>query len=108
MAGDIFFSKHNWAASSWATFYVLKYLANRVSDVATREMLMELVENNIPMLDLRDCQHAHLVDILADQLPHELPTLEDPELQQKFTALISELVAYAREQQTENRRKNGS
>jgi hypothetical protein len=104
MAGDIFFSKHNWAASSWVTFYVLEYLAARVSDVATQDMLMELVENNIPMLDLRDSEKAQLVDILADTLPQEMPVLNDLELQQNLTALLLELVSYAREQQIENRR----
>lgn len=55
MAGDIFFSKHNWAASSWATFYVFDYLANHAPDASTKKKLSELIENNIPMLDLRDC-----------------------------------------------------
>jgi hypothetical protein len=108
MAGDIFFSKHNWAASSWATFYVLEYLANRVPDAPTKEKLTELVENNIPMLDLRDPQLAQLVDIIADDLPRHVPVLEDSKLQQDLTTLLAELVKYAREQQVENHRSHRS
>ena len=103
MAGDIFFSRHDWAASSWATFYVLRFLADRVSDAATRDELTELIENNIPMLDLGDIKRAPLVDIIADDLPRHMPVLEDIEMQQAFTKLLAELVEYAREQQAENR-----
>lgn len=103
MAGDIFFSRCNWAASSWATFYVLEYLSKRVPDAATRDMLDELVANNIPMLDLRDPHHAELVDILADQLPEDMPILDDKDLQQDLQTLLWELVARAREQQQHDR-----
>ncbi|GFG63240.1 hypothetical protein MKUB_07300 [Mycobacterium kubicae] len=103
MAGNIFFLKNNWTASSWATFYVLQYLANRVADASAREMLTELIENNIPMLDLRGPQFAHLVDLIADDLPGNTPVLDDQLLQQELNALLSELIQYAREQQIENR-----
>ncbi|WP_156689798.1 hypothetical protein [Mycobacterium sp. Marseille-P9652] len=102
MAGTIFFSKRNWSASSWATFHVLEYLSQQAGDPATKDMLDELVANNIPMLDLRDPQHANLVNILADDLPQEMPVLDDKDLQHKLQALLSELVDRAREQQQIN------
>lgn len=104
VAGNIFFSKPNWTASSWVTFYVLEYLASHVSDAPTAQMLRELIENNIPMLDLRDPRLAQLVDIIAGDLPRDMPVLADAKLQHDLTALLAELIEYAREQQAENRR----
>lgn len=103
MAGEIFFSKRNWAASSWVTFYVLEYLASHVPDPAERKELTELVENNIPMLDLRDPRRAQLVNIIADGLPHQMPEVDDPELQKDLSELFGQLIECAQEQQVENR-----
>lgn len=102
MAGMIFFKKHNWPASSWLTFYVMEHLASRVGDITTRENLMELVENNVPMLDLRDPGQAPLVDILLNDFPQHMPVLKDSKYQPDLKALINKLLEYAKEQQEEN------
>lgn len=105
MGGTIFFAQHDWGASSWATRFVLEYLASRVADASTKEMLIELVENHILMLDVSDPQQASLVDIIADELPSHVAHLEDPELRKILwnSTLFEELYRYAREQQDYNR-----
>jgi hypothetical protein len=102
MAGGFSFSKRNWSASSWATFYVMRFLASRVTDASTRENLTELIENNIPMLDLRSPDQAPLVDILANDLPLHAPDIEDKEVQQSLAPVLDELIQCAREQQKAN------
>ena len=102
MAGCIFFTKHNWAVSSWATFYVLNYLASQVPDAATKQELSELVDNNIPLLDLSDPRRSALVDIIANDLPRDMPTMDDPKSREALTSALTELIEYAREQQLAN------
>src|SRR5579875_3147981 len=103
MGGTIFFAQHDWAAPSWATRLVMEYVASRVDDAATKNELIELVENNVLMLDLSDPKQAPLVDILADELPHHTPVLADARYEKLLTELLAELAAYAREQQDYNR-----
>jgi len=102
MAGDIFFTRHHWASSSSTILYVLRYLADRAADAATRDKLTELVENNIPMLDLRDPQLSPLVDIIADELPGYVKSLHDSELRESLTAIFKDLYRFASEQQEYN------
>jgi hypothetical protein len=105
MGGSIFFAQHHWTASGWATRFVLEYLASRVADASTKDALIELVENHILMLDLRDPQRAPLVDIIADELPSHVAALTDVELREILSnsTLFEELYRYAREQQDYNR-----
>jgi hypothetical protein len=102
MAGMIFFNKHNWGASSWLTFYVMEHLASRIGDPATQNQISELVDNNIPMLDLRDPDKAPLVNLIVEDLPKHMPVLKDQTYQPELVALINELVDYAKEQQEQN------
>ena len=105
MGGTIFFAQHDWGGSGWATRFVLEYLASRVADASTKNMLIELVENHILMLDVRDPQQAPLVDIIADELPSHVASLEDEELRGILlnSTLFNELYRYAREQQNYNK-----
>ncbi len=105
MGGTIFFAQHDWGGSGWATRFVLEYLASRVADASTKNMLIELVENHILMLDVRDPQQAPLVDIIADELPSHVASLEDEELRGILlnSTLFDELYRYAREQQNYNK-----
>lgn len=105
MGGSIFFSQHHWSASGWATRFVLEYLASRVADASTKDKLIEIVENNINMLDLRDPQQAALVDIIADELPSHVAHLNDAKLREILlnSTLFEELYRSAREQRKFNK-----
>jgi hypothetical protein len=103
MAGMIFFTDNKWGVSSWLTFYVMEHLASNVDDAATKAELQELVENNIPMLDLSDPEKAPLVQIIIDDLPQHIPVLQDPTYQPELVELIAQLVEYAKAQKQHNR-----
>jgi hypothetical protein len=103
MAGMIFFKRGNWGASSWLTFYIMEHVADRAAESETKEQITELVQNNIPMLDLRDPGLASLVDIIADDLPNHFPRMQDQKDQLDLNAVIDKLIELAKEQQRENR-----
>ncbi len=105
MAGIIFFAQHHWDASSWVIRFVMEYVASRITDASTKETLIELVENNILILDLRDPESALLVDIIADELPSHVAQLEDAELRNILCSgtLFEELYQCARDQQNHNK-----
>ncbi|CAN5614523.1 hypothetical protein BH09ACT7_BH09ACT7_23900 [soil metagenome] len=102
MAGSIFFDSHNWPSSSSKLFYVFEYLADHVSDADTRARLRELVDENIPLLDLRDPQDSVLVDLIADSLPQHLQRLPDEEQRRNLSKAFEDLITFAQEQQSMN------
>jgi hypothetical protein len=104
MAGMIVFSQHDWSASSWATRFVMEFLANQTGDDSAREKVTELVDNNILSLDLRGPESAPLVNLIADELPVYIAGLKDAELRELLTdPLFEELYRYARGQQNYNK-----
>jgi hypothetical protein len=103
MAGMIFFTGNEWGVSSWLAFYVMEHLASKVDDAATKAELQELVENNIPMLDLSDPEKAPLVQIIIDDLRRHIPVLQDPTYQLELVDLIAQLVEYAEAKEQHNR-----
>jgi hypothetical protein len=103
VAGDIWFLQRHWMSSGWVVDYVMEFLASRVDNASTRDLLSELVEANVVFLDLRDPKEAELVDLIADELPSHVASLEDSQLRENLTVTFKDLYRFAREQQDYNR-----
>jgi hypothetical protein len=102
MAGSIFFTRRNWSSRSSATFYVFEFLISRLPDGESKSRLQEYVDNNIPMLDLRDPAQSQLVDLIADDLPQHIKSIEDPVVRENLNILLADLFLLAKEQQVHN------
>lgn len=107
MAGGFRFARSDWSASSWTTFYVMEFLAERAVDPAVRDEIRDFIDNNVPMLNLAGPDAAPLVDVIAKDILRELPPLTDSTLQQSFDLALAELVDCAYEQQDYNRNPGG-
>jgi hypothetical protein len=103
VAGDIWFLQRHWMSSGGAVEYVMKYLASRVHDPSTRDLLTDMVEANVVSLDLSHPKQAELVDIIVDELPSHVAGLEDAQLRESLTTAFEDLYRFAREQQDYNR-----
>lgn len=103
MAGTLFFSDgKGWDFNSATVFYVLEFLISELPNGDLRDQLRELVDNNIPLLDLSEPNMSGLVDRIADSLPLHLESIEDASRRETLKNRLSELVRLAQEQQTRN------
>jgi hypothetical protein len=108
MAGGFTFARSGWTSGWSAVYYVMRFLAERVEDPATRDEINERMDNNVPFLNLSDPDQGPLVDIIANDLMRDGPPVSaNPEYQAAFTQLMVELVDCAREQQDYNRDPTG-
>ncbi|MCV7199592.1 hypothetical protein [Mycobacterium angelicum] len=103
MAGDIFFLQREWSSSGAAVEYVMRFVASRVSDPSTRNRLIDMVDAGVSLFNLSDPKCAELVDIIADQLPAHVASLEDAQLRKNLTSRFEDLYRCAWEQQDYNR-----
>jgi hypothetical protein len=90
-------------SSGGAVEYVMEFLASRVHDPSTRDLLTDMVESNVVFLDLSDPERAELVDIIVDELPSHVASLENTQLRESLTKVFEDLYRYAREQQDYNK-----
>jgi hypothetical protein len=104
MAGGIRFRDHSWASSTSKTLYVFEYLISRLPNGETKDRLRELVDEEIPLLDLRDPKESVLVDLIANDLQNHVESLEDATRRDNLTAAFSDLIEFAKEQQIRNAR----
>jgi hypothetical protein len=106
LAGGFSFARRTWGANWSMTYYAMEFLAERAADPSTKDRIRDLLDNNVPFLDLRDPEQAPLVDILADELVNHVPPYRDPEAQRIALQIMTEIVECARDQQEFNRDPN--
>jgi len=103
VSGDIFFLQHNWSGSGASVEFVMEFLASRVRDPSVSEELSDMIRDNVVLLDLSDPASSELVDLIIDELPNHIATLEDTRLRDHLTKIFANLLCYAREQRSYNR-----
>ncbi|MEE6175390.1 hypothetical protein [Mycobacterium sp. 050134] len=86
-----------------AVDYVMRFLAERVSDPRKSAWLEEIADANVKMLDLSNPEDSELVDIIVNELPAHVTSLEDHRLRDSLAEIFEDLYEFAREQQDYNR-----
>ncbi|KHO17737.1 hypothetical protein QQ25_26585 [Mycolicibacterium setense] len=92
----------SWSWNSWMTEIVFDLLEDRLPDGDRKAEIVELRDNNILMLDLRDRSQEQLVAIIANELNGYLADRFDADTRKNFEQGYSELLRLAAAQHRRN------
>ncbi|MGW4099110.1 hypothetical protein [Mycobacterium sp. NPDC004974] len=101
MNGFLRFVDGNWSWNSSITHFLFDFLAEQLPEGPKRSEVVELHENNVPMLDLREPSNDIVVTTVVEKLPAHLETL-DPDTRSAFQPPLEELLRLAASQHRHN------
>jgi len=108
VSGFVRFTDGDWSWNSSMTRIVFDLLEDRLTDGDRRAEIVELRDNNVLMLDLRDQSQDALVTIIADDLNDYLVSRFDAEAREDFERGYSELHQLAAMQHRRNQESTSS
>lgn len=102
MSGFVRFVDGDWSWNSSMTRIVFDLLEDRLPDGDLKAEIVELRDNNVLMLDLRDRPQDQLVAIIANELNGYLAGRFDDDARKDFERGYSELLRLAAAQHRRN------
>ena len=107
MSGFVRFVDGDWSWNSSMTRIMFDLLEDRLPDGDRKNEIVELRDNNVMMLDLRDRSQDQLVEIIANELNDYLSSRFDTDARKDFERACSELRSLAAAQHRRNQKKEG-
>lgn len=94
MSGFVRFVDGDWSWNSSVTHFLFDFLAEQLPEGPIRSEVLELQENNVLMLDLREPSNDMIVAMIVDKLPAYSQTL-DRDVRSAFQPGVDELLRFA-------------
>lgn len=102
MSGFVRFADGDWSWNSSMTRIMFDLLEDRLPDGDSKDEIVELRDNNVLMLDLRDRSQDQLVAIIVNELDDYLARRFDADVRKDFEKGYSELLRLAAAQHRRN------
>ncbi|WP_135452754.1 hypothetical protein [Mycobacterium sp. DL99] len=101
MSGYFRFVDDGWSWNSSVTHFLFDFLAEQLPEGAKRSEVVELHDNNVLMMDLREPSNDIIVTTIIEKLPTHLETL-DPDTRSAFQPPLEKLLRLAASQHRHN------